>query len=142
MTDEYAANLDGSVFACEGGSGYNDDSANMDDDDAAPTPAPSSDAPTPAPDDVLPIDDDGDPNHDANEAYEKKLLHCMSLDDCSSDDSCTFCTFNGGAMCFSKQAARQMDGSYYTCPDIASVTTMNANFMKEEDALIASIAME
>jgi hypothetical protein len=140
VTAEYAANLDGQVFTCEGGS--TDDDAPTTDDDAPatdddstptpePTPSPVTDPPTEAPDDVLPIDDDGDENHDANEKYEQKLLHCLSLDaECLTDESCTICTFTGGSMCFSKQAAKQMDGAYYHC------TTADAAEATQEDVIM------
>eukprot|EP00545_Synedropsis_sp_CCMP1620_P005948 CAMPEP_0119004492 /NCGR_PEP_ID=MMETSP1176-20130426/1169_1 /TAXON_ID=265551 /ORGANISM="Synedropsis recta cf, Strain CCMP1620" /LENGTH=232 /DNA_ID=CAMNT_0006956199 /DNA_START=172 /DNA_END=870 /DNA_ORIENTATION=- len=142
VTAEYATNLDGSVFSCEGTGGNDDDAI------TPPTPSPTTDSPTPAPDDVLPIDDDGDPNHDANDKYEQKLLHCLALDEnCASENTCTWCTFPGGGMCFSKQAAHQMDGGYYHCGAAAAaaaagIESMNERMEDEEEAILMTLSID
>jgi len=114
-----------------------DDTVPVDDDALAPTaPAPTAPAPTaPAPttppppkddDEVHPVDDD-DPNHGANASYMDHLLHCMALSPgmaCTKDAICTTCqTPTHTKMCFSHQAARQMEGAYYQC-DMKITTTM------------------
>lgn len=146
VTDEYANQLNGTVFHCEGGGHSTDDDDAVaphgaDDDAVVPPvapPSPSSPAPiapvptTPVPttsapspvntDDVVPITDD-DPNHTANEIYMKRLLHCMKIGTgaavCDKDKTCTWCTHGSASpppgMCFSKQAAKEMNGAYYTC---------------------------
>lgn len=129
VTDEYAANLDGSVFKCEGVTPSSDDDATADDDaattddDAVPTPTPTTEVPTPTPtddpDDVHPIDDD-DPNHGANSDYMDRLMKCMKHKggkaDCKDKEvKCAWCDYQGGGMCFSHQAAKQVDGAYYQC---------------------------
>ena len=140
VTDEYATQLNGTVFHCEGGGHSTDDDddavvppATDDDHVVPPPPPPATPAPvTPAPTTVAPVvttDDDGvepitddDPNHDANEIYMKRLLHCMAIgrgDTCDADAICTWCTHGSASpapgMCFSKQAAKEMSGAYYTC---------------------------
>lgn len=148
VTDEYATNLDGKVFKCEGSS--NDDDYSTTDDDAVPTPTPTTHAPTADPDDVHPIDDD-DPDHGANKEYFDKLMKCMKNldkggcekndhDDDTNDNGdaaavkCTWCAYQGGGMCFSHQAAKQMDGGYYTCDLEESTTwmeTLSMGLLKE-----------
>ena len=143
VTDEYAVQLNGTIFHCEGGGHSKDDDDAVaphsdDDDTVVPPVTPPSSAPiapvptTPAPqtsapssvetDDVVPITDD-DPNHTANEIYMKRLLHCMTIGTgaaaCEKDTICTWCTHGSASpapgMCFSKQAAKEMNGAYYTC---------------------------
>jgi hypothetical protein len=138
VTPLYASYLDGSVFHCEGPAPSTDDDAATDDavtpepgptpkptphprPTARPTPAPTSLAPTPVPDDdaVNPVDDD-DPNQPANKQYMKRLLHCLAIEGgaskCAADKLCRWCTYgHSQGMCFSHQAAHQMDGAYYDC---------------------------
>lgn len=166
VTQKYAAHLNGNVFHCEGPEPPStDDDATppsppppANDDDTIvtpkPTPAPTTSAPTTAPpspnsDDVLPVTDD-DPNHDANDKYMERLLHCMAIvhggpKACSADKWCTWCTIaksshtptnttksttsvsvsagvGTNGMCFSHQAAKEMNGPYYQC-DLTIMTT-------------------
>ena len=106
------------------------------------TPAPTTVASVVTTDDgVKPITDD-DPNHDANEIYMKRLLHCMAIgrvDTCDADAICTWWCTHGSAspalgMCFSKQAAKEMNGAYYTC----KVEDKNDNNTDDDNVGIAT----
>mmetsp|Transcript_17930 Transcript_17930/g.26536 ORF Transcript_17930/g.26536 Transcript_17930/m.26536 type:complete len:187 (+) Transcript_17930:185-745(+) len=100
VTKEYAENLDGSVFRCE---------THHDTDDNVPSA-----------DDDLATDDD-DPGHE-NEKYFDHLSQCMNgydnPSDCNSADlsfHCQWCFDSSGGICLSKQAAQNVDGSYFDC---------------------------
>jgi hypothetical protein len=118
VTPLYAKSLNGTIFHCERHHVDADDDAVT----ALPTPSPTSSLDD---DD----DDDDDPNHDANAAYMKRLLHCLSVPggptECSNDDQCIWCDTTTpkpslrGAVdlgrCMSHAAAKNMDGNYYHC---------------------------
>jgi hypothetical protein len=153
VSHPYAKSLNGTIFHCERG-GH----SSQDDDDltSSPTPSPTDsnddtppetddEIPTPSPkkdDDSPKTNDDDDPNHDANEAYMKRLLHCLKIPggptECSNDALCTWCETSSEqqglqgvvdpGICLSHRAAENMNGPYYHCQE----TTMELPTSNED----------